>query len=210
MTAPVAGAISKSRLRRAVRALDDAPCAPGWNAGELADLVDPHLPRQSAAVLVPLICRGAEISVLFTVRTEQMRQHAGQVSFPGGRIEIDDSDAIAAALRETREETGIEPTSVEAFGYLDSFETVSGYCVVPVTGFVESDYRACPDGVEVAELFEVPLAFILAPGRFRSRPVRWRGRVRDIVEFDWQGHHIWGVTAAMLLNLARRVRAHTA
>ncbi|MGA9423132.1 MAG: CoA pyrophosphatase [Rhodanobacteraceae bacterium] len=209
MTVSLADAISKSQLRRAVRALDDAPCAPGWNADELADLVDPHRPRQSAAVLVPLICRRAGISILFTVRSERMRQHAGQVSFPGGRIEIDDSDAIAAALRETREETGIEPTSIEAFGYLDSFETVSGYCVVPVTGFVEGNYRARPDGVEVAELFEVPLAFVLAPGRLRSRRVRWRGRLRDIVEFDWEGHRVWGATAAMLLNLARRVRTCT-
>ncbi|HET6545416.1 MAG TPA: DUF1289 domain-containing protein [Rhodanobacteraceae bacterium] len=204
---PDSVAVEASRLRRAVRALDDPPEAPGRNAAGSAFPADSGGARQSAAVLVPLVCRAAGLSVLFTVRTERLRQHAGQVSFPGGRIEPGDADAVAAALRETEEETGIAPAHVCAFGYLDRFETISGYCVVPVTGFVNGDYRAEPDGVEVAELFEVPLAFILAHNRFRHQRVEWRGRAREFVEFDWHGRRVWGATAAILLNLVGRLEA---
>lgn len=201
--------VDAATLRRAVRALDDPPSAPGWNASELADLLDSDLPLRTAAVLVPLVRRGEEFFVLFTVRTDQMREHAGQVSFPGGRIEAKDFDAVAAALRETEEETGIQSNAIEAFGYLDALETVSGFRVLPVAGFVDGSYQAAPDGTEVAELFEVPLAFILAPGRLKSQRVEWRGRKRNLVEFDWMRHRVWGATASILVNLARRLELVT-
>jgi 8-oxo-dGTP pyrophosphatase MutT (NUDIX family) len=205
MNPPPGRHVEAARLRRAVRTLDRPPGAPGWNAAALADLVDPAVPRRLAAVLVPLVCRDSGLTVLFTERTASLRQHAGEVSFPGGAIESDDADAVAAALRETEEETGIDPASVDVFGYLDSFDTISGYCVTPVTGFVPADHAARPDGIEVAGLFEVPLAVIVAPGCLRARHLPLRGRQRDVLEFDWQGHRIWGATAAMLSNLVQRL-----
>jgi 8-oxo-dGTP pyrophosphatase MutT (NUDIX family) len=193
------------RLRRATRPLANPPVAPGWNLQELSDVIDPALPRRSAAVLVPFVRRDDALSVLFTRRTAHLRTHAGQISFPGGAIEQSDTDAVATALRETFEETGIEPGRVEPFGYLDGFETVSGYFVTPVTGFVRGDYRARPDPDEVAELFEVPLDFILAPERLRRFDFDWKGRTRTTFEFEWDGRRVWGATASILENLLRRL-----
>jgi 8-oxo-dGTP pyrophosphatase MutT (NUDIX family) len=193
------------RLRRAARPLDNPPVAPGWNLDELADVIDPTLPRRRAAVLVPFVRRDDSLSILFTLRTAHMRTHAGQISFPGGAIEEGDVDAVAAALRETEEETGIAPALIEPFGYLDSFETVSGYCVSPVTGFVSGAYHAKPDPREVAEVFEVPLDFILAPDRLRRFDFDWHGRTRTTFEFEWDGHRVWGATASILKNLLKRL-----
>lgn len=191
------------RLRRAVRPLDDPPQPPGWNAAELADVLgDDACP---AAVLVPLVVRDATLSVLFTRRNDGLRHHAGQVSFPGGRIEAGDADAVAAALRETREETGIASRFVQPFGYLDSFATISGFCVAPVVGFVDPGFELAPDPAEVDDVFEVPFDYILAPDRLHRSHIDWRGRPREIVEFAWAGHRIWGATAAILLNLLHRM-----
>ncbi|MGH8173987.1 MAG: CoA pyrophosphatase [Rhodanobacteraceae bacterium] len=195
------------RLRRATRALDDPPSPPGWNLAELSDFIDPSIPRRPAAVLVPFVRRGDALSVLFTRRTETMRVHAGQISFPGGAVEEGDADAVAAALRETEEETGIAQALIEPFGYLDSFETVSGYCVSPVTGFVDGSYQAHPDPNEVAEIFEVPLDFILTPDRLRRFDFDWQGRTRTTFAFDWEGHRVWGATASILKNLLERLDA---
>jgi 8-oxo-dGTP pyrophosphatase MutT (NUDIX family) len=192
-----------ARLRAAVRPLTDPPLLPGPPAGIVA--AGECVPPRPAAVLVPIVARGAELSMLFTVRTAHLANHAGQVSFPGGRIEEDDADEIAAALRETYEETGIGPDRVEPFGYLDCLATVSGYCVAPVVGFVRGDYQARPQPEEVAELFEVPLEVMLAPDCLQRRRVEWHGRLRDIYEFDWQGRRIWGATAAILRDLVRRM-----
>jgi 8-oxo-dGTP pyrophosphatase MutT (NUDIX family) len=194
-----------ARLRRAVRSLEDPPSAPGWNAGELADVFETHSSRRPAAVLVPFVRRADALSVLFTRRNENLRQHAGQISFPGGGIEPGDADAIAAALRETDEETGIAPALVEPFGFLDCFDTVSGYCVTPVAGFVRDDYSVRLQEDEVAEVFEVPLTFILEPASLRREHILWRGRERDIFAFEWEGRRIWGVTAAILKNLLDRM-----
>ena len=194
-------------LRRAVRPLTDAPTPPGWNLEELADVIDPKLPRRRAAVLVPFVRRESALSVLFTRRTANLRTHAGQISFPGGAIEDGDADPVAAALRETFEETGIERERVEAFGYLDGFETVSGYFVSPVTGFVTGDYRAKPDPDEVAEVFEVPLDFILEPNRLRRFDFDWHGHTRTTFEFEWDGRRVWGATASILKNLLQRLEA---
>ena len=196
-----------ARLRRAARPLADPPGAPGWNLAELSDVIDPNLPRRSAAVLVPFVRRDDALSVLFTRRTAHLRTHAGQISFPGGAIEDGDTDAVAAALRETFEETGIERERVEPFGYLDGFETVSGYFVSPVTGFVTGDYRVRPDPGEVDEVFEVPLDFILAPNRLRRFDFDWQGRTRTTYEFEWDGRRVWGATAAILRNLLQRLEA---
>lgn len=194
-----------ARLRRAVRGLDDPPSAPAWNAGELADAIDPAAPRRAAAVLVPLVRRGEALSILFTRRNEHLRQHAGQISFPGGGVEDIDTDSIAAALRETQEETGIVPALVEPFGYLDCLDTVSGYCVTPVVGFVGGHYSVRLQSAEVDEVFEVPLPFILEPRSLRRERILWRGHERDIFAFEWEGRRIWGATAAILKNLLDRL-----
>lgn len=202
----IATADLDSRVRRAVRTLRDPPCAPGWNHAEIADLLGPG-PRRDAAVLVATIARVDGPSILFTQRTEHLAQHAGQVSFPGGGIEAEDADSVAAALRETREEVGIDAALVRPFGYLDCFETISGYCVTPVVAQIDPAYRATPDPREVADVFEAPLAFFLDPANLRQRRFDWRGKTREVWEFAYNGHIIWGATAAMLLSLVRRIEA---
>lgn len=192
------------RVTRAVRPLHDPPAGPGWNHAELRDVLGDAV-RRPAAVLVALIPRSDGPSVLFTERTAHLSQHAGQVSFPGGAIEPDDSDAVAAALRETFEEVGIAPALVRPFGFLDRFETISGYNVTPVVAELDPGYRAVPDPREVATVFEAPLAFFLDPQNLQNRSIEWRGRARQIHDFPFRGHSIWGATAAMLLSLARRL-----
>jgi 8-oxo-dGTP pyrophosphatase MutT (NUDIX family) len=194
------------RLPRAVRPLNDPPAASAdHDAADLDDLLPPA--RAAAAVLVPLVNRAGILSVLLTRRTDHLARHAGQVSFPGGRSEPSDSDAIATALRETLEEIGIEPTLIEPFGYLDILETVSGYCVTPVVAWLDAAYKAQPDPHEVAEIFEVPLEFFLAPENLRRLSVEYRGRPREILEFAHIGPRIWGATATMLFNLVQRLEA---
>jgi 8-oxo-dGTP pyrophosphatase MutT (NUDIX family) len=189
---------------RSVRALRDAPSAPGWNHEELDGLIDAG-PRRQAAVLVALIERDDALSVLFTRRNDSLSQHAGQVSFPGGGVDAEDADAIAAALRETREEIGIGAQSIEPIGYLDAFETISNYCVTPVVAWLDARYEVTLNASEVAEVFEVPLAFFLEPNNKHTLRMNFRGRVREIYEYQYGGQRIWGATAAMLLNLIRRM-----
>ncbi|HEY6941403.1 MAG TPA: CoA pyrophosphatase [Dokdonella sp.] len=196
--------VDPQRLRRAVRALGDPPAGAGWNAGDLADALG-DAPLRPAAVLVPIVQRGDALTVLFTRRAGHLRTHAGQVSFPGGAIDAGDADAIAAALRETEEETGILPADVEPFGFLDGFDTVSGFHVFPVTGFVRGGYLSRMHEAEVEEIFEVPLEFLLAPANLRRERIDWRGRARTIFAFEWEGRRIWGATAAMLKNLIDRL-----
>jgi len=159
----------------------------------------------AAAVLVPIINRSGSLSVLLTRRTDHLATHAGQVSFPGGRSEADDADAIATALRETHEEVGIEPALLRPFGYLDCLETVSGFCVTPVVAWLDSGYSARPDPHEVAEVFEVPLELFLLPQNLRRVRIEYRGKPREILEFAHDGPRIWGATATMLFNLVRRL-----
>lgn len=197
--------VDAARLRRAVRALGNPPGERGWNADELADVFDLSPCHREAAVLVPFVQRRDGLSLLFTQRSEQLRQHAGQVSFPGGAVDASDAGVIEAALRETHEEIGITAAAVEPFGYLDRLDTVSGYSVTPVAAFVRGDYDLRLEAAEVEDAFEVPLEFILAPTTLRREMIHWRGRDRTIYAFDWQGRRIWGVTAAMLKNLIDRL-----
>lgn len=199
--------VDAERLRSAVRSLTDPPQGAGWNAADLADVLDASVPMRPAAVLVPFVRRGDDLSVLFTLRAAHLRHHAGQISFPGGGIDAADVDAIAAALRETEEETGIDPGDIEPFGFLDAFDTVSGYRVMPVAAFVRGTYSLHMAAGEVDEVFEVPLDFLLQEANLHREQILWQGRSRTIHAFEWDGRRIWGATAAMLKNLIDRLEA---
>jgi 8-oxo-dGTP pyrophosphatase MutT (NUDIX family) len=198
---------SLARIAAALHPLELAPAGDGWNHQEIVDLLPEGRELVEAAVLVGLVPRASGAQVLLTRRTDALRNHAGQVSFPGGRIEPDDADAVAAARRETFEEVGITPSQIMPLGYLDAFTTITGFRVLPVVATIDSDYVAQPDPNEVADVFEVPLDFLLDPSNLASLSLEHRGRPRQVWEFSYPGQRIWGVTAAILLNLRERLAA---
>jgi len=157
-----------------------------------------------AAVLVPLVMREEGVTVLLTQRTAHLNSHAGQISFPGGRIDDDDVDAVAAALRETQEETGLQPTFVEVLGSLPRYYTSSGFAVTPITALIKPGFELTPHEFEVAEVFEVPLSFITNPANYRLHSATLPdGDVRNYYSAPWQGYFIWGATAAMLFGMTQ-------
>jgi 8-oxo-dGTP pyrophosphatase MutT (NUDIX family) len=158
-----------------------------------------------AAVLIAVTDR-AEPGVLLTRRTETMRNHAGQVAFPGGRIDPEDTDATAAALREAEEEIALPRAAVRVIGTVDRYRTVTGFDVTPVIGVVPPDLVLVPAAAEVAQVFEVPLGFVLDGANHLEATIDWHGRTRHYYEILWDGHRIWGATAAMIVNLSRRLR----
>ena len=192
-----------ARLHGALLPLESPPGPRGWNHDDMAQLIGAG-PRRRAAVLLG-IRDDREQNVLLTVRTDTLQQHAGQVAFPGGRVEPDDPDVIATALRESHEEIGLDAGFVTPLGFLDAFETISGYTVTPVVARVSADAPLKADPGEVAEVFEVPFAFFMDPDNLRRYTMDFRGHRRDMVEFLHAGYRIWGVTAAILLNLLRRM-----
>ena len=160
-----------------------------------------------AAVLVPVVNRPGGLTLLLTQRSAQLPDHAGQISFPGGRIEPDDRSIADAALRETAEEVGLRAERIAVLGELATYETVTGYRVTPVVGWVEPPFTLEPDPVEVAEAFEVPLDFVLDPAN-QQRHFRMLGEVRrDFWAIPYRNRYIWGATAAMLLIFDRTLRA---
>jgi 8-oxo-dGTP pyrophosphatase MutT (NUDIX family) len=195
-------------LRRALHPLDAPPTGPAWNIEELGDLLDPQRPRIAAAVLVALVPRGAATSVLLTRRNDTLTTHAGQVSFPGGRIDAGDVDAVAAALRETMEEVAIPDSDIETLGFLDPFDTITGYRVLPVVARLVPGYQARPNPAEVADAFEVSLGPLLAGTHIERCSAEFAGRLRHYWEYRQGPHRIWGATASMLVNLGRRLGAH--
>ena len=160
--------------------------------------------RTPAAVLVPVVDR-AEPTVIFTERPKTMRKHPGQVSFPGGRIDPGDAGPVDAALREAEEEIGLAREYVEVIGTTDCYRTVTGFEVIPVVAVVRPGFTLMPHPGEVDDVFEAPLHFVLDPARQKVRTAQWRGRERTYYEILWEDRRIWGATAAMLVNLSRRL-----
>jgi 8-oxo-dGTP pyrophosphatase MutT (NUDIX family) len=156
---------------------------------------------KAAAVLVPLVVRDGGLSVLLTQRQPHMRRHAGQVAFPGGRIDEADEGPVAAALRETEEETGILPSFIEPLGFLDTYLTSTVYRVVPVVAIVRPGFTVVPHDAEVADVFEVPLAFLMNPAHHEKHSREYEGKVRYYYAMPYEGRYIWGATAGMIRNL---------
>lgn len=167
-----------------------------------AEMAGRKLKLKAAAVLVPLVDRPDGITVLLTKRTDHLHDHAGQISFPGGRVDAGDADATAAALRETEEETGLNRSFIDIAGRLDTYVTRTGFEVTPLVGLVTPGFDLTPDTFEVAEIFEVPLAFFLDEGNRRIESRIWQERTRYFYVYPYQHYYIWGATAGMLNNLA--------
>jgi len=156
-----------------------------------------------AAVLVPLVNRPEGVQLLLTQRTAHLRDHAGQISFPGGRVEPDDPGREATALREMAEEVGIGSERVTLLGRLPGYEIPSGFRITPVVGWLEPPFEVVPDVFEVADVFEAPLAHFLDPANYQRREYRFRGRHRHYLAIPYEGRYIWGATAGMLYSLCR-------
>ena len=188
-------------LAQRLRASLALPPRDGLLAGDLVEGAADA--GQQAAVLVAITDR-PEPGVLLTVRRENLRTHAGQISFPGGRLDPGE-DAPAAALREAEEEIGLPPDAVELWGTADPYRTVTGFAVTPVLGLVPPDLPLAPHEHEVADWFEAPLSFLLDPANQQRMSADYQGRTRHYYQIDWHGRRIWGATAAILVNLTRRL-----
>ncbi|MDX5361078.1 MAG: CoA pyrophosphatase [Alphaproteobacteria bacterium] len=160
---------------------------------------------RDAAVLVPVVERAHGATVILTRRTDHLPSHAGQIAFPGGKVDPEDTDAVDAALREAEEEVGLARAHVEVAGLLDFYVTGTGFRVTPVLGFVDPGVRLVPNPHEVAEVFEAPLDFLMNPRNHERHARDWQGERREYYAMPWQGYYIWGATAGMLRGLALRV-----
>jgi 8-oxo-dGTP pyrophosphatase MutT (NUDIX family) len=162
-------------------------------------------PGTPAAVLIAITDR-PEPGLILTQRPDTMRHHAGQVAFPGGRVDPGDADAVAAALREAQEEVDLPREAVELVGVLNPYRTITGYDIVPVLGVIAPGLPLVPHVREVADVFEVPLGFVLDAGNHGTQTVMFEGEERTYIEMMWGQRRIWGATAAMLVNLAVRLK----
>ncbi len=178
------------------------PGSEAWPLGMREQLATSLKP---AGVLIPVIERDS-LSLLLTERSAELKHHAGQISFPGGRMEPHDVDIEMTALRETYEEVGIAQEHVTVIGYLDPMPTITGYAVTPVVGLVSSDHVLDLDRTEVAHAFEVPLSFLLDPANKRMVKREVSGRIAMLAEFQYEGHRIWGATAFIILQLLKIIK----
>lgn len=198
---------SLDEIARALRPLDAPPLGCGWNHDTVSELIGDR-PRRDAAVLVA-IRDAPKPSVVFTLRRADLAHHAGQVSFPGGAAEPRDAGPVATALRESHEEVALHPADVAPLGFLDRIETISGFCVTPVVARMQARAALVSQPGEVARVFEAPLDYLLDPANLRERFVFMRGPRRAVYEYQGSEPCIWGATAAMLVNLMRRMGIET-
>lgn len=195
--------------RRWVSARLNRTCAQGGEGAERGERGDhdlnpgfrPDGPLRAAAVLVGLVERPAGLSVLLTRRTDTLEHHPGQISFPGGHMEPGDADAVSTALRETEEEIGLSASHIDVLGHLDTYITRTGFSISPIIGLVRPPFELSLDPVEVAEAFEVPLAFFLDPANHHRRERDFEGTKRTFYAMPFEAYYIWGATAGMLINL---------
>jgi 8-oxo-dGTP pyrophosphatase MutT (NUDIX family) len=162
------------------------------------------LPRP-AAVLVPVLRHRDDITVLFTVRAPGLRDHSGQISFPGGKIDADDPSPLATALREAEEEIGLDRRYVRPLGHLDAYLSSSGYLVMPVVGLIAPDHVLRVNETEVSDVFEVPLSFLMDPSNHELHAREWKGRLRQYYAIPFRDRYIWGVTAGIVRNMYERL-----
>jgi 8-oxo-dGTP pyrophosphatase MutT (NUDIX family) len=174
---------------------------------DTAPMIPEGIAPKPAAVLVPIVLRGTEPTVLLTQRTAHLSSHAGQVAFPGGRIDAGDADAVDAALREAEEETGLARNFVEPLGFLDTYMTVTAYHVVPVVALVRPGFVITPQANEVSAVFEVPLRFLMTPENHEKHSREWQGKLRYYYAMPYENRYIWGATAGMIRNLYDRLYA---
>ncbi len=163
---------------------------------------------RAAAVLIPIVSGRPQLTVLLTQRSEELPTHAGQIAFPGGKIDAGDASPLAAALRETQEETGIAAQFVKPVGYLEPFETGTGFHIVPVVGVVLPGFELVPEPGEVTDIFEVPLAFLMNPANHQRKKAMWKGRMREYHALPYQDRYIWGATAGMLVDLYKAMNGN--
>lgn len=168
------------------------------------------LPLTPAAILFPIVLRDGGATVLLTQRTAHLRDHGGQISFPGGRVEVEDLSPIHTALRETEEEIGLDRERIEIIGFLPEYRTGTGFRVTPVVALVRPPFDLTPDPFEVAEVFEVPLAFLLDPENHKRHSLHYRGALRHFFAMPYGDYFIWGATAGMIRSLTERLGLHPA
>lgn len=206
---PAFRALARRALRATAPGLEvPAPTSPGdfdLNPDLVAWASAQPSPRP-AAVLVPIV-RRPELTVLFTERTAHLPSHAGQISFPGGKIDEGDNGPLATALREAEEEIGLGPEYIEPVGYLDPYRTGTGFHIIPVVALINPGFVLQPNPGEVAEVFEVPLAFFLESANYQLHSRAWQGRERAFYAIPFENRFIWGATAGMLKNFQSRLSA---
>lgn len=211
LTAPEFRRLARQRLHETPsEAIFDPRTGRSWarsdfdlNPELLADLAVMEPPRP-AAVLVPVVAR-EQLTVLLTVRTDHLPTHAGQVAFPGGKVEKVDSGPIATALREAQEEIGLDARYIEPIGFLDSYRSGTGFHIMPLVALVEPSFTLTPDPSEVADTFEVPLSFLMDTANHQRHMREWRGRLRHFYAIPFGDRYIWGATAGMIKNLHERL-----
>lgn len=197
-------------LQAALEPPDAVPAGPAWNLDELRDLLPARAALADAAVLVPLLDEGGT-RVILTRRHDGLRHHGGQVSFPGGRVDPGDAGPLAAALREAEEEIGLPRGAARVLGYLDPLATISGFRVLPVVARVPAGFVPRPQPGEVAEVFSLPLSWLMAPENLDRIAITFGGRERHVFEYQRHaaapGQRVWGATASILYNLRQRLLA---